>query len=541
MMPAVAMATRVTVRFTPVSVSHAGRADRAIHRIDLPTYISGMSYRGRSQGDLVAVIDVGSNSGRVVVFERDTAGHLRTRAGSRASLRLVHDVDARGELSDTTMARTMEALRDFKALATGAGARRIVAVATAAMRDAGNGSLFAERLRRELGIRIEIISGVAEARYGFAGALRGLSVSSGLLFDLGGGSMELTRFERRRRQQDLSLPFGALRLSEQFLESDPPTRAQLKRLRDHVRNQLVKAGVKRLGRGERLVGTGGTLRNLAKIDREAQLYPIGSLHGYELPFDRLEETVDLLATTKEKRRDNLPGLSAERADSIVGGAVAIHTLAEFVRAPDILVSGQGLREGLALGLLGIPVGSPATVKDASVSSLVARFDGWSPESAVRRQSIAATLYRAIERRGSPIVATAVAHAARVLDIGRSLDVVSRHKHVADIFLTTELNGFTHRELALVSAIVRRAGDRNADILPLAIDEEVGPKVVERAAIILALADEIEARCPRGRPIAIRSDIGRDVKLSIPMLPSWLAKDLDKRFERAFGRALIVRH
>jgi exopolyphosphatase/guanosine-5'-triphosphate,3'-diphosphate pyrophosphatase len=128
-----------------------------------------MPYRGRSRGDLVAVIDVGSNSGRVVVFERDTAGHLRTRAGSRASLRLVHDVDARGELTDATMARTMEALRDFKALATGAGARRIVAVATAAMRDAGNGALFAERLRRELGIRIEIISGISEARYGFTG------------------------------------------------------------------------------------------------------------------------------------------------------------------------------------------------------------------------------------------------------------------------------------------------------------------------------------------------------------------------------------
>ena len=500
-----------------------------------------MPYRGRSRGDLVAVIDVGSNSGRVVVFERDTAGHLRTLSGSRASLRLVHDVDSRGELTDATMARTMEALRDFKALATGAGARRIVAVATAAMRDAGNGALFAERLRRELGVRIEIISGVAEARYGFAGALRGLSVASGLLFDLGGGSMELTRFERRRRRQDLSLPFGALRLSEQFLESDPPTRAQLKRLRDHVRSHLVKTGVKRLARGELLVGTGGTLRNLAKIDRQAQQYPIGSLHGYELPFDRLEETVELLATTKEKHRDNLPGLSAERADSIVGGAVAIHTLAEFVRATHILVSGQGLREGLALGLLGIPVGSPATVRDASLSSLVARFDGWTPESAVRRQAVAATLYRAIERRGSPIVATAVKQAARVLDIGRSLDAVSRHKHVANILLTTELNGFTHRELALVSAIVRRAGDRNADILPLAVDDEIGPKAVERAAIILALADEIEARCPRGQAIVIRPDIGRDVTLSIPMLPSWLAKDLDKRFARAFGRALIVRH
>ena len=137
---------------------------------------------------------------------------------------------------------------------------------------------------------------------------------------------------------------------------------------------------------------------------------------------------------------------------------------------------------------------------------------------------------------------AIDHAARVLDIGRSLNVVNRHEHVADILLATDLNGFAHNELALVSAIVRRAGDRHADVRALGLSHdalELAP--VDRAAIILALADEIEARCPRGRWIAVDCKIGRDVTLSVPLLPSWLAKDLDKRFERAFGRPLIVRH
>ena len=251
-----------------------------------------MPKRSPSRADVVAVIDVGSNSGRVVVFQRDRAGHLRTLAGTRASLRLVHDVDTRGELSDETMGRLMEALRDFRAIAMGAGARRIMAVATAAMRDADNGRVFAERLRRELGIRIEIIGGDDEARYGFTGAVRGLAVSSGLLFDVGGGSMQLTRFEARRRGADISLPFGALRLSEQFLESDPPTRKQIKRLRDHVKKRLAKAGVRRLKAGEQLVGTGGTLRNIAKIDRQARHYPIGELQGYELSVERLERVFE---------------------------------------------------------------------------------------------------------------------------------------------------------------------------------------------------------------------------------------------------------
>ena len=492
-------------------------------------------------GETVAVIDIGSNSGRVVVFQRDTAGQLRALAGSRASLRLIEDVDKRGALTESTMARTTEALRDFKALAAGAGASRIVTVATEAMRDAGNGALFGQRLERELGLQIEIISGAAEARYGFDGAMRGLAVSSGLLFDVGGGSMQLTTFERRRRGSDVSLPLGALRLSARFLESDPPKRSQLRRLRDDVRRRLAQARVRRLVEDGRLVGTGGTLRNLAKIDREARRYPIASLHGYELPCDRLTDIVDLLASMKEKHRDRLPGLSAERADSIVGGAVAIQTLAEFTRATHVVVSGEGIREGLALALLGIPVGAPQSVKEASLSSLAARFGGWSRDAAARREGLAATLYRGVEPDGPVSMAAAVRLAAYILDIGRTIDVVNRHAHVADIVLTAELNGFTHAELALLSAVVRRAGDRHADIRALAAIGGVGPKVIERAAIILSMADEIEARCAPGQAIAVRSAVNRHVTLSIPVLTSWLEDDLGKRFERAFGRELVVRH
>jgi len=138
-----------------------------------------------------------------------------------------------------------------------------------------------------------------------------------------------------------------------------------------------------------------------------------------------------------------------------------------------------------------------------------------------------------------MVAAAVRRTAGVLDIGRALDVTNRHAHVADIVLTTELTGFTHAELALLAAIVRRAGNRHADVGSLAAIGGVDPAVVERASIVLALSDEIEARCPPGRSITVRSRVGRDVTLSIPVLRSWLEGDLDKRFARAFGRELVV--
>jgi exopolyphosphatase/guanosine-5'-triphosphate,3'-diphosphate pyrophosphatase len=475
------------------------------------------------------------------VLQLDDAGHLRLLAGSRAPLRLVHDVDQKQTLSEESMARTMEALRDFHAIAVGAGAVRIVAVATAAMRDAANGQLFVDRVLRELGVRVDIIDGRDEAQFGFAGAVRGLPVSNGLLFDLGGGSLQVSAFKERTLGEATSLPLGALRLSETFLVSDPPKSRELRGLREHVWKHLKKAKVSRLGRDEALVGTGGTLRNLAKIDRSARRYPVGSLHGYVLSLDGLRDVVAHLAKTRERNRDAVAGLSAERADSIVGGAMAIEAVMEFVRARQVIVSGQGVREGIALDLLGVGVGSTEEVKEASLASLVSRFDGWHPEAAARRRATAATLLRALDPKADPRIAEALDHGARVLDIGTSLDFFERHEHVADMLLSTELVGFTHEEIALVSGLVRVAGDRHADLKALGpLFTPTDRPRLARGAVVLALADEIERRCPRGQAISVTCAVGRDAVVSVPLMSAWYSRDLSQRFERAFRKALVVK-
>jgi exopolyphosphatase/guanosine-5'-triphosphate,3'-diphosphate pyrophosphatase len=498
-------------------------------------------YSGASSRRPVAIIDIGSNSGRVVILALDNAGHLRVLAGSRAPLRLVHDVDETRSLSEESMARTMDAVRDFHAVAVGAGAGRIVAVATSAVRDAKNGQMFRDRVRRELGIRVDIIDGRTEARYGFVAAVRGLPVAAGLWFDLGGGSLQVSPFASRRPGRATSLPLGALRLSETFLTSDPPKPRELRRLRDHVWKHLKKARVRRLGAGETLVGTGGTLRNLAKIDRSQRVYPVSSLHGYALSIDRLHAIVTRMSATRHRDRDEIAGLSAERADSIVGGAVAIEGLMELAGARHVLVSSQGVREGIALSLLGMNVTSTKAVREASLASLAARFDGWRAEAAERRRATAAALLRALDPRATPAVAVALDHGARLLDIGTSLDFFERHEHVADMLLATELHGFTHEEIARVSGLVRLAGDRHADIKALSplLDGSDRTQLV-RSAVILALADEIERRCPPGRAIAVSCSPGRDViKVSVPLLSAWRSRDLGQRFERAFGKSLVV--
>jgi len=488
----------------------------------------------------VAVIDIGSNSGRVVVYERDAAGQLRILATTRAALRLVREVDDKRLLSEESIERTLEALRDFRAIAIGAGARRFAAVATAALRDAANGDELVARVRRELRIPLRVIEGAREAHLGFLGAVHGLPVEDGLLFDLGGGSMQVTRFHGRRLVREWSLPLGALRLSNRFLRSDPPGREEMRRLRQHVRRKLASSGIPPLLRGEELVGTGGTIRNLAKLDRRTRPYPITRLHGYVVERDSIARTVALLAPKRLAQRERLAGLSDERADSIVGGALAVEELMSCLHAPRVRVSGQGVREGLAYSLLNAEPPPAAEVRATSIASLAARFDTWDAAKAARRRAVAGALATALDPHEPSEILEALDHGANLIDIGRALDFFDRHAHVAELVVATDLDGFSHRQIALIAAVIRAAREDvdAGDWGPLLGREDRDR--VRRAGVLLALADDIEERCPRGGPVKVVCQPGRvSVVVRVPRLLAWRPRTLAARFERTFGRRLVV--
>jgi len=492
--------------------------------------------------DPVAVVDIGSNSGRVLVFRPEAGGHLHVLAGSRAALRLARGLDRTGRIPPEALDRAFLALGDFKAIAGGSGVRRFEAAGTSALRDAANGPPFIRRVKRELGITIRILSGLEEARYGFLGAVGGLPVDDGVFFDLGGGSLQVGRFRARRLASASSVPLGSLRVSDAFLESDPPTPRELRKLREHVRETLEEAGLRRLVAGERLVGTGGSLRNLAKVDQRASGYPIARLHGYELERRRLHEIAAALASARQKKRARVPGLNADRRDSVVGGAIVIETLMEVLRADAVIVSGQGVREGLALSMARETLEPVALVRRRSLDALAARFVGWSEDRASRREETAAGLYAALERRPKRELEAALRQGARILDIGRTVDFFDRHEHVADLVLATDLQGFSHRQVALLAAIVRQAGDEDErhvrSLAPLVTGEDEEP--IERAAVLLALADEITERTPPGGAAALACRVGaRRATIALRSLPSWNVRGLAGRFEAAFGRDLRV--
>ena len=489
----------------------------------------------------VAVIDVGSNSGRVVVVRVAPTGHLEILADGRAPFRLARDLAEGGRIGEETLGRTVGTLRDFRAVAETLGAERLVAVATAAVREAANGDELVRRARREAGLWIRVIDGAEEARLSFLGAVHGLDVESGVVLDIGGGSLEVTRFVGRRPIRAWTFPLGALRTSDHFLVTDPPRAEDAERLRWHAVRMFAEAGVLPMRSGERLVGTGGTIRNLAKVDRRARGYPIPRLHGYVLSISAAAAVAEALTTRPLARRRAIPGLNPDRADSVVGGAVVALALMETIGATELTVSGQGLREGIVLDAVPSAPQPVAAVREASVASLAARFATFDPGRAERRAGLAERLHRAIEPEDGPREVERTRLAATLLDVGAAIDHYRRHDHAADIVVQSDLVGLSHRELALLAGTIRRAGDPDArwqEFRPL-LGPEDGPRLA-RAGTLLALADEIERLAPGDAIDAVRAEARRKrVTVTAPIHDPWRRESLGGRFARAFGRRLEI--
>lgn len=487
----------------------------------------------------VAVIDLGSNSSRIVVFRVSAAGVLDVLSDEHVSLQLIRGLDRDRRLREDVMDRALSLLRDFRHLAEAAGATRIHAFGTAALREAKNNADLLARARKESGIRLEILDGPGEGRAGFLGAVYGLPVEDGIVFDIGGGSLQLTHFRDRRQVRSFSLPLGALRLCDEFLTSDPPGAGQVKKLRAHVQRLLAGAKPAKLAAGHVVVGTGGTVRNLAKVDSRRWDYPIPRLHGYDLTYGRLRELTALFLGRDSSSRASLPGLNRSRADSIVAGCLVAECVLEACGGSHFLVAGQGMREGSVLAAAGGRLPSPDKVRATAVSSFAARFAPCDPRRAARRTRAALSLYDQLEPYPDPTWREMLGHACALLDVGRSIDYYRLHTHSAAMVRASGLAGFSHRGIAIVSSILEMADrdgwDPHRCTPPLGEDDY---DALERAGVLLCLADAIEQRKPPSPPAAVKARAtGRQYVLREAALADWKDPDFARRFREAFGREL----
>jgi exopolyphosphatase/guanosine-5'-triphosphate,3'-diphosphate pyrophosphatase len=512
----------------------------------------------------VAVIDLGSNSWRLVIYSYgDEAGREWWKHTDELyeSVRIGSGMAATGVLSEEAMARGLETLAIFERFcnANRLADEDVHVFATSAIRDASNREPFLQRVKEATGYDVEVLSTGDEAHYGYVAAVNSSTLSDGVVLDIGGGSLQLIAVEGRQQRDIASFPVGAVRMTESFLaEGDPgrPARKKdLQRLRDHVAAELHQAPWLK-GRGGRLVGTGGAVRNLAAAAQRAQFGSSGGtdigIQGFVVSAAALAELVSMLAALPVGDRRTVPGIKPGRGDIILAAAVTLQTVLEEGGFAGIEATAAGLREGIFLArtILGEEEPLFPDVREAAVRNLAVQYESDLPHTE-HVASLALQMHASLAENGliEPHEGEAelLWAAAMLHDVGMTISYGDHHKHSRYLIVSAELPGFDPRERALIAQMTRyhRKGvPKLGEWVKLSRpgDEEM----LERCAVILRLAEHLE----RGRDQSVNQvrlqTNGDGVALHLHAqgdltLPRWSVERYgdDEAFERTFHRRLVI--
>jgi exopolyphosphatase/guanosine-5'-triphosphate,3'-diphosphate pyrophosphatase len=301
----------------------------------------------------VAVVDIGTNSTRLLVADVSDGGHLTERERRTKVTRLGDKLDQTGVLSDEAMERVLATLAEYRTVVDREGAERAVAVLTSAVRDAANGEEFLARGRGwSDGLDARVIAGDEEARLTFRGATSERAARDAtptLVIDVGGGSTELVVGRGGEVSFHVSTQAGVVRHTERHLASDPPTPSELRALADDVRETYARAvpgPVRRTPRAA--IAVAGTATSLGAIDLDLEHYSTDLVHGHVVSLTACRRILERLAALTEAERREVCGLHPDRAPTIVAGVVMVVEALELFDLDAIVVSDHDILRGAAL-------------------------------------------------------------------------------------------------------------------------------------------------------------------------------------------------
>jgi exopolyphosphatase/guanosine-5'-triphosphate,3'-diphosphate pyrophosphatase len=303
-----------------------------------------VSQRARSRRDRpLAVVDIGSNSVRLVVYE--TASRMPAVMHNEKSICAIgRNMVSSGRLNDDGIALALEALKRFRMIANALGVEAREAVATAAARDAANGRDFVRRAEAAWGSPIRVLSGEEEARLAAEGVLAGIPDADGLVGDLGGGSLDMVTIKGGKTGAAVTLPYGPLRLMDATGGDADKTRSLVDKGL-HVLDDLGRL------EGRALYAVGGIWRSFARVDMEEIGYPLHVLQHYTIPRDRALRLCKVISRLSMKSLERMRVVSRRRAESLPYGAIVLERLLLASEMKEIVISAYGLREGLVYAQL----------------------------------------------------------------------------------------------------------------------------------------------------------------------------------------------
>jgi exopolyphosphatase/guanosine-5'-triphosphate,3'-diphosphate pyrophosphatase len=445
----------------------------------------------------IAIIDLGSNTNRLIIMETRLGFSYRLVDEVREVVRLRQGMTDKG-LSAEAMKRGISTLRLYKDFCEQTGVSQILATATSAVRDAKNGTAFLERIKKELGLSVQLLTGEKEAYYDTLGALNEITLTDGIVLDIGGGSIQLSNVKDRSFIQGTSLPLGSLALTERFITRDPVSKKEYRSLEDEITRSLDSvAWIDQRIKGP-LVGLGGTIRNLAMIEAQRQNYPLPTQHGFTLTQSSVKRSIELFRELPLEKRVRIPGLSPDRGDIILPGALVLLKVMERFQVKEMLLSVNGLREGVFFELFWSELSPPIIhdVRGYSVLNL-ARNYSYEEEHTNHVGYLAGRIFdQLIPFHGYGDNEKQLLFAASLLhDLGRIIGYSSHHKHTQTLLEYNGLPGYTPRETALIALLCRyhRKGDPDIQDYKLLLKKK-DLVLLRHLAAILRLAECLE----RGR-------------------------------------------
>ena len=294
--------------------------------------------------DRIGIIDLGSNSVRLVIIDIKENGAHHQIENLKESVRLRSSTNAQGFLTEEAIDSAAEMLSLFVRFCRARQVRQIIAVATAAVRRAPNRAELVQRVAEDTGVTIQVLSSEEEAYLGYIGLVNSVTESSGLMADLGGGALKLVGFNERLNQNTITLDFGAVSLMEKYDLQDLPSPENLRALDAFLDETFAR--IAWLPQYPRLMGLGGTFRSLARVYRNHVHYVPDVTHGIVIPAEAVGEIYTMLSRIDLKQRRKIPGLEQDRADLSVTGFCIIHHLLKASGGRELMVSASSLRDGL---------------------------------------------------------------------------------------------------------------------------------------------------------------------------------------------------
>tara|TARA_R100000005_G_C5002359_1_gene209931 strand:- start:2131 stop:3651 length:1521 start_codon:yes stop_codon:yes gene_type:complete len=423
-----------------------------------------------------AVIDIGSNSVRLVVFDGPQRVPL-PKFNEKVMCGLGQELGTTGRLGEKAMAEALAALRRYAALVHHMGIERVMVAATAAVREAENGSEFVSEIEQQCDLNVQVLSGRQEARYSGLGVLSGIPHADGVAGDLGGGSLELVEISDFRIHETATLPLGALRLSHMGM-----TEAKLRKL---VNKKFEKASWLEKLTARNFYAVGGAWRVLARYHIIKTNHPLTIIHNYRLTADQISVLIDEILAMSIEDMYNANGIPKSRANTMHTAAIILQELMAKVTPKNVVFSGNGLREGMLFSELKKSVRKRDPLLDACRD--MAASEGRFPEHGEEIYEWLKDVLQMSDRKSKRLIMAA----ATLSDIAWWANSDYRAAQAFRRIFRAPFSGIGHRGRAVValSVYARYKGDLSGpatmDCLRLLTEEEAKNALITGLAMRLS--------------------------------------------------------